>query len=294
MDADLRCFWTANDGNSAEDYEDAFCVRTSHEQHRCRTNTLPSTPPRWAAGESLRLAIADGASESSFSAVWARLLVRSFCQSVSHRGPPSPTPEHHDDAFVIETLRGFSRASAIWARCYGARSMPWYAEQKRDMGAHAAFLGLELEPMGNSPEGGRWTATAVGDACMFQFRQGSLLTAFPIADPEAFTQSPWLLSSRQPAEAQAEYLRHSQGDWQRGDEFLLLTDAAACWLLESLNLRDADPLGFIRSVRNQLDFEEWVAGQRSDLVDDRPRLRNDDVTLIWCRIDAGDNPGELR
>jgi hypothetical protein len=172
--------------------------------------------------------------------------------------------------------------------------MSWYAEQKRDMGAYAAFLGMEFGVAENSPKGGRWSATAIGDTCMFQFRQGSLVTAFPIDHAEAFTQSPLLFASRQPAASQAEHLRHLQGEWRAGDEFLLLTDAAACWLLQGLQLRDADPLGGIRSLRTQFDFERWVAEQRFDIVNDRPRLRNDDVTLIWCCISAEGSRGALR
>jgi hypothetical protein len=294
MDVDLRCFWTAKAGNSADEYEDAFCVSTARDQRRCRPNACSSIGPLSDAGASLRLAIADGASESSFSAVWAKLLVKKFCQQLD--GPPviesAASESHH--ASAVATLHGFDRASAIWKRCYGARSMPWYAEQKRDMGAYAAFLGLEFCLPQNLPEGGRWSATAIGDACMFQFRHGSLIAAFPIDDAEAFTQSPWLFASREPAAVQAEHLRQLQGEWRAGDEFLLLTDAAACWLLQGLQLRDADPLGFIRSLRTQREFDEWVAGQRSDIVNDHPRLRNDDVTLIWCSISAEDSRGALR
>jgi hypothetical protein len=294
MDVDLRYFWTAKAGNTAEEYEDAFCVSAGSDRRRCRPNVCTTIGSLPDDGASLRLAIADGASESSFSAVWAKLLVKKFCQSLDGQPPIESAASESQHTSAVATLNGFDRASAIWNRCYGARSMPWYAEQKRDMGAYAAFLGLEFSPPGNLPEGGRWSATAIGDACMFQFRQDSLIAAFPIEDADAFTQSPRLFSSRQPAAAQAEYLRHLQGEWRAGDEFLLLTDAAACWVLEGLKLRDADPLGFIRSVRTQHDFEEWVAGQRSDIVNDRPRLRNDDVTILWCGISAEGGRGELR
>jgi hypothetical protein len=294
MDVDLRCFWTAKAGNTADEYEDAFCIATARDRQRCRPNVASTVWPLWDAGASLRLAIADGASESSFSAVWAKLLVKSFCKSWDRQPPLELVASDSKDAAADDTLRGFERAAAIWDRCYGARSMPWYAEQKRDMGAYAAFLGLKFDPPDKLPEVGRWAATAIGDACMFQFRHGSLLTAFPIDDADAFTQSPWLFASRQSAASQSEHLRLLQGEWRAGDEFLLLTDAAACWLLNGLHLRDADPLGLFRSLRTQRDFEEWVAGQRSDIVNDRPRLRNDDVTIIWCCISAEDSRGALR
>lgn len=294
MDVDLRCFWTAKAGNSADEYEDAFCVSTGSDRRSCRPNVCTTIGSLSDAEASLRLAIADGAAESSFSAVWAKLLVKKFCQSLDCRTSIESAASEVQHVPAMAILRGLGRASAIWNRCYGARSMPWYAEHKRDMGAYAAFLGVEFCLLGDLPDSGRWSATAIGDSCMFQFRHGSLIKAFPIDDADAFTQSPWLFSSRQPVANQAEYLRQLHGEWRAGDEFLLLTDAAACWLLEGLRLRDADPLGFLRSLRTQHEFEAWVAGQRSDIVNHHPRLRNDDVTFLWCSISEVHGRGELR
>jgi hypothetical protein len=125
---------------------------------------------------------------------------------------------------------------------------------------------------------------------MFQFRQGELLTAFPIEDAACFSQNPWLLTSRDTLASQASHLKRLHGQWKGGDEFVLLTDAAASWLLRGLELR-ADPLDFLRSLRTQQGFEEWVAGQRAELIDETPRLRNDDVTLLWFGVSHPIGPG---
>ena len=146
MDVDLRCFWTAKAGNNADEYEDAFCITTARGRQRCRPNVASTVGPLWDAEASLRLAIADGASESSFSGVWAKLLVKSFCQSLHRQPLVEQAAAKSKDAAAADTLLGFERAAAIWDRCYGARSMPWYAEKKRDIGAYAAFLGLEFDP----------------------------------------------------------------------------------------------------------------------------------------------------
>jgi hypothetical protein len=294
MDAEVRCFWTPKAGNSTGDYEDAFCVSSTSESVRCHANVAPDVLSPPSCVPSLRLAVADGASESSFAGVWAKLLVQSFCrvQSVvaTLQECDVGTVRVHDQTM----LKGFERARAVWQRCYATRKLPWYAEQKRDMGAFAAFLGLEVLEPEHSDAAGSWVATAIGDACVFQFRQDALLRAFPIDTPEVFSQSPLLLTSKQSAVSQAEGIQCLSGEWQSGDEFLLLTDAAACWLLKSLLLRDADPLGFLHSIRSQQDFSSWVGSQRAEVVEGQPRLRNDDVTFVACRIsNASDRRGQL-
>ncbi len=293
MGVDLRCFWSPKAGHTASEYEDAFCVHLPESGVRCRVNDTPASDRPIALSGVVRLAIADGASESSFSSVWAKLLVRGFCRS-----SVSPSSSGNPDAIDGTaqeglSLQGFETATAVWRRCYGARSLPWYAEQKRDLGAHAAFLGLELSPPGDSTEYGTWNATAIGDSCVFQFRQGELLKAFPIEDAAGFSQNPWLLASRDTFASQAGHLKQFHGQWRLDDEFVLLTDAGASWLLNGLELR-ADPLDFLRSLKTQQDFEGWVAGQRAELIDETPRLRNDDVTFLWFGASAPVGPGNPR
>ena len=285
MDLEMRCYWTQKGGNAAVDYEDAFCVPQGGNSLRpYPVNSPPSRVQAFDGTSSVRLAIADGASESSFAGTWAKLLVKSFCR------PPSTTPTGPDsgnsrrDALRDLAFEGFETQRGHWQTRYGTRKLPWYAEQKRDMGAFAAFLGLELLPSEPRQAAGSWNAVAIGDTCLFQFRKDELLKAFPIEDPEDFSLSPLLLTTRQPATSQAEHAKQCSGEWQPGDEFVLLTDAAACWLLKSHLLWDEDPLAFLRSISTQQEFDAWVTSQRSGVVDGQPRLRNDDVTFISCRV----------
>lgn len=57
-------------------------------------------------------------------------------------------------------------------------NLPWYAEEKRDLGAFATFLGLSFRPRVEGP-GGWWRAVAVGDCGLFHTRDEQLLRAFP-------------------------------------------------------------------------------------------------------------------
>jgi hypothetical protein len=62
VDAYAQAFWLPKAGNSDSEYEDAFFPRRLKRRN----------------GRRLRFAVADGATETSFSGVWARLLVSSF------------------------------------------------------------------------------------------------------------------------------------------------------------------------------------------------------------------------
>jgi hypothetical protein len=115
-------------------------------------------------------AVADGATEAFGARHWARLLARSWV-----RCPQGADPA----AFVELAARLGERAQKRWA----ARPLPWYAEEKRQQGSHAAFVGLVFEPGGS---GLRWRALALGDCCLFQLRGDALLSAMPLSEPAQF------------------------------------------------------------------------------------------------------------
>jgi hypothetical protein len=253
-------------GNTAEEYEDAFA-------HSGRT-----------------LAVADGASESSFCELWAQSLVRSFVESspdFPRLGPPGL------EAW-LEPLQNEWSNRIPWDR------LPWYAEEKARDGAYAAFLGLRFSD-GNEPAKkagfwrrlfgrakpltARWQAVAVGDCCLFQARGGELVKAFPLTLAEQFTSRPLLLSSRVDQNRQAwSTLQTVEGEFKDGDLFIVATDALAQWILTP------DPAGGARwrklaEMRTEEEFARFV--------DERRRagdLRNDDTTLLVCKWKGSNAP----
>src|SRR5262245_8631858 len=104
MHATIRAFWLPKAGNSPSDYEDAYWPRKPFD-----STTFP-----------IRLAIGDGATEASFSALWARLLVRDY--GLGYLSPSS----------LSERLASLQ---ARWWRRVGKEPLPWYAEQKLRHGA---------------------------------------------------------------------------------------------------------------------------------------------------------------
>lgn len=241
-------WWLPKRGNTAEEYEDA-----------CWPRDLCSGPCA-----AFRCAVADGATETSFSGLWARLLVRAHGRGrLTPRGLP-------------EALRPLQRE---WRRRVSATPLPWYAEQKADQGAYAALAGLTLTAP-CSGRGGGWHALAVGDSCVFQLRGGGLVATLPVACSADFTSRPALLSSDAAAnEGLAGRLTAVSGEWAPGDTFYLMTDALAQWFLH--NIEDGRrPSPLPREPRAAV-FEEWIGDLRA-----RGEIRNDDVTLVRVEVEA--------
>lgn len=238
-----RPFRVAKRGNSEAEYEDAYA----------------SAPERG------RFAIADGASESWYADLWARLLVEEYVVN------PVAGPDEWDS--WLPPLQKQWLAEII------NRPIPWYGQDKIQDGAFATFLGVDLGITGGECQG-RWRAVAVGDSCVFVIRDERLNSAFPINQAEDFNNRPWLLGSRRPAsdilDRQKE--RRIEGDWRRGDRIWLMTDALAQWFLREVETgrRPWEAVGMLLDdAPAKHDFASWVENLR-----DTENLRNDDVTLV--------------
>jgi hypothetical protein len=233
-------------GNAADDYEDASA----------------GDPARG------RFAVADGASEASFAAAWARLLVEHFVA---------------DPATPWRGLDWLPPLRRQWAAEVDDLPLPWYAEEKRELGAFATFLGLVIRTRTEATPA-YWRALAVGDCCLFHTRAGRLLRSFPLTRSEDFGNRPRLLRSRPVGSDELDRRREkARGLWQPADRLLLMTDALAQWFLLRTE-QEQDPLAEIDSLLLESSpgeaFAGWVGERRRQAL-----LRNDDVTMII--VDAG-------
>src|SRR5438552_3549953 len=146
--------WIPKAGNADSEYEDAFCPR-----HRIEGEIHS------------RFAVADGATETSFSGIWARQLVRAYCSGA------------FDNLADITSIRAIQ---GKWWNIVRKKPLAWYAEQKLESGTFAALLGLTICAESAASERGIWQATAVGDSCLVQMRGNTVFTTFPLASSEAF------------------------------------------------------------------------------------------------------------
>lgn len=233
-------------GNALSEYEDAFCYSPHRE------------------ADVFRLAVADGATEASFSRQWARLLVRAYC----------------DGQFADDALRmAFPELQSKWLAKVSAKPLPWYAEEKLQMGAYSSLMGLTLHaPMEN--EVGKWEALAIGDSCLFKIQNKELIVKWPLDSSAQFNNSPILLSTKSENNDGLVVPQQTSGKWSPGDLFYLMTDAMAQYYLQVV-----EQGGLPESAMPDLssaEFSEYVAGLRSS-----GQMRNDDVTFLRVICDIG-------
>lgn len=273
MQALARVFSLPKSGNAPGEYEDASWPRGPASRH--------ASP--LAGGAPFRVAIADGATEASYSDIWAELLVDAYAQG--RLGPAALL----DDLIPLQNQ---------WRGRVGEKLLPWYAQEKLRLGAFAALAGLSLRenppPLESAADratvaapAGAWEALAVGDSCIFQIRDLNILRAFPIDDVTQFDNRPALIASCFSANQTIAASSHdARGDWSPGDHFLLMTDALACWFLRLWHAEaDRDALlQSLFSLDTIEDFTRFIAaargsGERAGLSE-TAAMRNDDVTLI--------------
>lgn len=203
-----------------------------------------------ADAESGRFAVADGASTSARPEVWSRLLVHAY---VGDGLDPCTEP----------TLGQLRRQ---WWGLVAAAPLPWYASAKLAQGGASTFAGLALDRAR-----GCFEASTVGDSCVFQFRDGRLLVAVPIAQSDAFSRFTQAVSTR--VEDGTPDCRRQDGEYRPGDVFVLATDAMSQFLLDRYERNEQVP-----AFGSAADFPRRVeAYRRSGL------LQDDDTTICVVR-----------
>lgn len=258
----MRCvvasFSLARTASPPEHYEDAFCAR--------RTGTRRAT-------ERLRLAVADGASESMLSGLWARALVRAWCG-----------PRRRDMGEVVAAaMSGWDATLAAYLDGREAQRRPieWFERPGLERGAHATLLGVEVTWGPGPGDAGRWSAASLGDSCLFQVRGDALVAAFPLGRAAAFGNAPPLVPTRSERLGRVvASLDRAEGSVRPGDALFLATDGVAAWFLASAEAGRAPwaELGGI-ARGDAAAFARWAGGERA-----AGRLRDDDLTLLRVEV----------
>jgi hypothetical protein len=242
----VEAFSCQKAGNARTEYEDAWAIRGSDSPTRCR------------------VAVADGATESSFSALWAALLVESFVRGRSS-GP--------------EFFKHLGAIRRLWRRKIRGRPLPWYAAEKARRGAYAAFVGASLNAVNRA-----WRAVAIGDCCLMHVTGANreLAKSFPLTRSDEFGSSPFLVGSMKKTDDDPlPHVRVSEGVLEPNDVLFFASDALAAWLLRRAE-RGEPAWDALETLRTQQDFEALVAQARED------GTRNDDMTLIRLRRADGE------
>lgn len=253
----IKSFTTPKYGNSISENEDAIVL----------------SPLRNRGNFSyLCLAISDGATQTSFSNLWANLLVN---EVVAER----KTPSFKNLYDIIQN------AGLKWQSEISTYNLPWHAEEKVKNGAFSSLLWIRLRfPDISKGSVGRIKSLAVGDSNLFIFRDDRLHLSFPIKKAEDFGNAPILISS---LSSKNKILIDSvfflEESILPGDELFVATDALAAFLLRRL---EEDSSAYtqikediiLKANQNTL-LETWT-----QVLRDTGQLKNDDTTFAWIKI----------
>lgn len=255
----IDTFWLPKAGATVEEYEDASA-------NSVKDDLTVALEPEF---DDVRVAVADGATESLLSGSWAKAL----SQRVANEQLPR---RRWSDAIKFAIQDWPAHLDAYRAeRVRREKPIAWYEEPGLERGAEATIVALRL---GNPRDGGTgyWWSMAVGDATLFQVRGETCVRAFPMQRSSAFGTSPNLVRSLDHEGAFKHRLRRTSGNWQREDMFFLCTDALAAWFLERSE-ESEKPWHVWRDFGSDdcQPFDDWVSVERRS-----GRLKNDDVTLV--------------
>jgi len=255
-------------GFSADATDDALGVspRPTGKQLRC------------SAAAPVRVMVADGATESYLAGHWARHLVQTGLGAV---------PEILDLAGVITTARETwtgELAAYESGRNDGGRPMQWYEERKAEQGSAATLAMVDIKPsrirtfpaLRRRPVGDA-RIEVVGDCLAVLVRENSPVAICPTDDVGAFGNMPDLVSS---TGSSATTAVSESMDLYRGDLLLLMTDAVAVWVLDSLG-RSPSPW---RQLAELAGGDESAVQAGLAQARDAGDIRNDDLSVVAIAV----------
>lgn len=217
--------------------------------------------------ENLCVCIADGATESFLAKLWAEHLVLNL--GTSPKGLFSVWQNALTDWRIAVNTYSQSRELA-------GRPIQWYEEPGLARGGYGTVLSLRFGRSSVVNSERRFFGWGIGDCCCFQVRGERTISLFPFSAPDQFDNTPELLFSADSLSVLKEKRRGLAGRFLPNDTFFLMTDAIACWTLETI--RDhGPPWNVFRSFSSEDSdgFSSWVDDEKA-----RGRLRDDDVSLV--------------
>lgn len=246
----VTSFFMQKLGNEPKEYEDSFCFNL----------------------ENGRFGIADGASESCFSKLWADLLTRFFVISdfslFSFESFTDDITGHLLQPFIFT-------AQEEWNKRIDWENLPWNVKEKAKRGAFATFIGVELkEEHSKEKDSYRWRAIAVGDCCLFHVSNEQLIDIFPVQESTQFKSTPNMLPSKySPYLLNKCKVKVREGKVKLGEEIILATDSVAKWIIQQNEAGRYiwKDLIFLGQIEMKSLFEKLI---------ENTIMKNDDITIL--------------
>lgn len=212
------------------------------------------------------LAVADGATEASYSREWAEILAESLTPgtSMADRVLETLLPSRRLGSLVANLQQRWY-AQVPWERL---EDLGWLFVEKAQQGAMATFLAVRIEDQ-------RWTAMGIGDCNLFIVSPDKgVRLSVPAQTAAEFGTSPSLVPSMPgPMVKRAlQSLWRKTGKWKPMEHMIVCTDAVAAYLLYAAQ-DDTSLLDSLFAVQTTEEFFDWVNRARAD------GMRNDDATV---------------
>jgi serine/threonine protein phosphatase PrpC len=209
-------------------------------------------------------AIADGASQSFYPAIWAKLLVQHFCENpeISELNwrtwlEPIQTQWFTEVRSRVETAK--SQGKPTWIEGYNGLSM--------HRSATSTFIGLRFNE-------NKIKACIVGDSCLFILKDRNL-ESYPLKHSEDFNDRPEYLASYSKDNHFQPHFFDINFEQSDNAYVILATDALSKYILKCSEQRK-DIFSHLLSISSQQQFENFVASARHQTIG----MTNDDVTLL--------------
>ena len=229
------------------------------------------------SGKPSTFIMADGATQTSFSGLWARCLIEACADK-----------KLSEPIF----LQSIENARETWLRSFEGKEIPWHAAEKIRQGAFSAITWLEIQHLPLHPGYAySWKALAVGDCCLFIARNQSIYLSLPLQNPIDFSLSPTLVpTKRERLDSIKGKIQTARGSLKSGDQIILTSDAIAAWIMKQSQLDKLSFLDMIKLIKNAKDgigFSEWINSLRKS-----GELKNDDTSVIY--IELGENLNDTK
>ena len=209
-------------------------------------------------------AIADGASQSFYPAIWAKLLVQHFCENPEISASNWETWLEPIQAQWLAEVRSRvetskSKGKPTWIEGYNGLNM------RRS--ATSTFIGLRFNE-------DKIKACIVGDSCLFIFKNKKLESHL-LKRSKDFNDRPEYLASY----PKDNHFQPNSPDinFEPSDNFyvILATDALSEYILKCVEQEQAVFPSLLK-ISSQQQFEHFVKSARHQTT----RMKNDDVTLL--------------
>jgi hypothetical protein len=255
---EIKGFSIPKAGYSESENEDAFSIAGKGQNRQVFLASFP-----------ISVAIADGATEASYSRTWARMLTEAFASGGLKIGRGKSADRR------LDNLR------LNWYNDVSGKASTWYAKEKLLSGSSAAFLGLTIKCDKEQQNKGYYYAYAIGDCCLLHVRNDRCITSLPIVNSEMFGITPALLTTSVLNRAkEKENLFIDRRTWRLLDTLYMATDALAYWFIKELESENTPWIAFDEACcKTDEDFRLKVSSLR-----EANDIRNDDVTLVRISI----------